>query len=189
VSYANEWGTTFWIYYVPVTVTLGVSAKASVPVKIEFRPSLTSSTTTCLLKADLLHASLAPQAHADAFGTAAVGLSFFKGGLKGSVTVVDAKLPFHATLGFQLGNLANGAPVSLALALDTSLDFKLSALDGKLSVFGSLTLPIIGEQKIEAPIFSWQGIKHDWALWNRHFAVDLVALEALNTDLTKTGSP
>jgi hypothetical protein len=166
--------STMLIPFLPVSVSAGVSGKASATFDAEVTGSqrYENSTRTCVLDVDLV-VKTGPDVQTEAFVEVAGGAKGVESGISGSVVLGGWQLPIAVSTGLILEN----QKVSLTGGAD--VDFGLHTLDGDISLFVEVPIRrplVIG---YSYPIFEWDGVPFYWHLFNPSFSVPVPIADLL----------
>ncbi|RKH71820.1 hypothetical protein D7W81_07015 [Corallococcus aberystwythensis] len=155
---------TFMVWFIPVTVTGGISATAGV--RTELAAALTRDCAMDTVDLDL-DGLVAPFGNVSGFVSVGAGVPDLQVGVMGSLTLINHALPLQAELGVHLTSSAHPTdPNRLFLHVEARLDQQLRLLDGTLSLFGQ-----VGPFKGEFPLVAWPGLGTTNTLFTE--AVDL----------------
>ncbi|MFT3774917.1 MAG: hypothetical protein QM820_56945 [Minicystis sp.] len=122
----------YWLGPIPVTASAEAEGCIYVDVNLAYSNNTLSGTLT-------------PGASVDASLSAGIGTSFASGGVYGSLTVIDASVPFTVS----------GKASSSSVTLSESAKLTMTGMDGEVGLYASL----FGE-RWEEPIFSWDGLTY-----------------------------
>lgn len=147
----KEFSTTVYPFGIPVTLGAGVGMSVGMKVDAKVRVGGTCSSTPSGSGIDLasIAGTVTPFAQADAFASAAVGVSGFRAGVKCNLILVRGEMPLSA-----------GAKITMApsKAVTASLSFtgkqKFRMLDGKVKAFVDAPFEFLDS---EWTLFAWQG--------------------------------
>ncbi|AKQ69515.1 hypothetical protein A176_006427 [Myxococcus hansupus] len=161
--------STFFVFYVPVTVAAGVSAE--VGVKINIGGAVTRNCAEDLLGADL-YGTITPFVAAKGFASVGIGFPGFQAGVKGEVVIVRVSLPLYGDIGLHISSPVHPTnPNTLFLRVSSKLDITARTLDGAIKLFGEL-----GPLKAEVAIVSWTGFGHTWNIYDESKSLPLVRI-------------
>ncbi|GEN08406.1 hypothetical protein SAMN05443572_106169 [Myxococcus fulvus] len=147
---------TFMVWYIPVTLTAGVSAETGV--KFDIGGAITRDCAADLLGVDLF-GILTPYLSVNGFASVGIGLPKVQVAVRGTVVLTRANLPLETDIGIYLSSPSHPTdPNTLFLRLTSKLDIETRFLDGRISLFAQLF-----DLKAEFPVFSWSGfgLKHN----------------------------
>ncbi|MBN1204579.1 MAG: hypothetical protein JXB05_06610 [Myxococcaceae bacterium] len=139
---------TFWIAFIPVTVSGGISANIGVEFRLGGQVSRDCSMD--MVGIDLT-GSMKPYTGVSGFASVAVGIPGFRAGIRGSVLIARVDVPLRGSAGIYLSSTSE-----LILRLRLSLAIRQRYLDGRISLFGELG-PCPFCIRGEVTIVSWSG--------------------------------
>ena len=160
---------TFMVWYVPVTVSAGVSA--SVGVDMDIGGQLTRDCTRDVIGLDVI-GHISPYGKVDAFASVGVGFSGFQVAIRGMLAITHINLPLQADLGVYLTSPVNPThPNTLMLHLHSKLDLTQRHLDGRISLYAEA-----GKLSAEFPLASWAGFGGSVNLFDETLMLPVVQL-------------
>ncbi|WP_241759197.1 hypothetical protein [Pyxidicoccus parkwayensis] len=168
-SDAARASTTFMVWFIPVTVTGGITAEAGV--RMSIGGAITRDCTADLLGLDLF-GTITPYASVGGFASVGVGVPGLQVAVRGTLVIARVNVPLYGDIGIYLSSPSHPTdPNTLFLRLSSRLDIEMRFLDGRISLYGELG-PLHGE----FPIFSWSGFGGRVNLYNESKTVPLARL-------------
>ncbi|WP_217911432.1 MULTISPECIES: hypothetical protein [Myxococcus] len=155
-SDAAKASTTFMVWFIPVTISGGVSAETGV--KISLGGAITRDCAADLLGVDIF-GIITPYLTANGFASVGIGIPGLQAAVRGEVTITRVNLPLYSDVGIYLSSPSHPTnPNTLFLRLTSKLDIEARFLDGRIMLFAEL-----GPLSAEFPVFTWSGfgIKHN----------------------------
>jgi hypothetical protein len=166
---AAKASATFMVWFIPVTVSGGLSVEAGIAASLG--GALSRDCTRNLIVLDLL-GNIGPYASANGFASVAFGIPGLQVGVRGTLVILRFDLPLQGRIGVALSSPTHPTnPNTLFLSLGTSLNMTMRTLDGRISLFGEL-----GWLKAEFPIVSWTGFGTSTQLFNDQHYLPLAQL-------------
>jgi hypothetical protein len=143
--------TTIVLGFIPVTIEAGFGFDYGYALSARFTQS------ACQLSPTLkLSGSVIPRAGAEAFVSAYVDLFVLGAGVKGTLTLVEAELPFDTALEVKPDPVGG-----LLVDIGSELKLSLTELSGSIAFI----VKVIGITVWEKELFRWGGIHQDIPLW------------------------
>jgi len=172
-SYSKENEDSFDISLVRTTVLLGfipVTIAAGFGFDYGYRLNAAFTQSSCIDSPSLkMSADVRPHAGADAYVEAYVDLFIAGAGVKGELTLLDAALPFDASVA------VIQQPTGWAVDASSSLVLELTELSGAIS----FVVKVIGITVWETELFSWAGIRQRVPLWETDVTFPLIGFDIL----------
>ncbi|WP_164020571.1 hypothetical protein [Pyxidicoccus trucidator] len=168
-SDAARASATFMVWFIPVTVSGGISAEAGV--RMSIGGAITRNCTEDLLGLDLF-GTITPYASINGFASVGIGVPGLQVAVRGTVVIARVNVPLYGDIGIYLSSPSHPTdPNTLFLRLSSKLDIEMRFLDGRISLYGELG-PLHGE----FPIFSWSGFGGRVNLYNESKSFPLARL-------------
>ncbi len=168
-SDAARASATFMVWFIPVTVTGGISAEAGV--RMSIGGAITRNCTEDLLGLDLT-GTITPYASVSGFASVGIGVPGFQVAVRGTLVIARVNVPLQGDIGIYLSSPSHPTyPNTLVLHLQSRLDIEMRFLDGRLSLYGEL-----GPFRGEFPIISWNGFGNRVNLYNEATTLPLARL-------------
>jgi hypothetical protein len=168
-SDAAQASATFMVWFIPVTVSGGVSVE--VGLRMSIGGAISRRCEEDLLGLDLF-GTITPYANANGFASVGIGVPGLRVGVKGTLVIVRVNVPLYGDIGIYLSSPSHPTnPNTLFLRLSSRLDIEIRSLDGRIVVFGEL-----GPFKAEFPIVSWSGFGGSANVFNESKTVPLARI-------------
>lgn len=151
------------VAFIPVELRAGVAGQVGASGSL--RGNITRGSSIALN----LHGDLRPWAAATGFVYGAASVGIVKAGIKATLTLIRAELPFNLD-----AKLAMGGDGNITFDATASLDLVLRTLDGRVSAFIDYFL-----DDAEVTLFEWQGLADTVRLFESHWdGVPIGAMQA-----------
>lgn len=164
---------TITVVVVPVTIRGGVTGRIGATVGLGMGQPKGGS---CSAADVLLEGHFTPYAAVDAFASVSIDALIVEAGVKVTLVLVQADLPFDVAVeveGVQAGNV-----LGAQMAVSANLDLVLSILSGWVSAFVEICY-LIGCEYFEEILFRWDGPRFTQNLFSVGFEVPLLPLTTL----------
>jgi len=146
------------VLYIPISVTAGISGTVGLDTALSGQFNSGCRFT--------LRGELEPFARLDAFGAVAIDVGFASAGVRGDLSIIEAELPFSASISVYLDTTSS--PYRLMADLDSDLQLNVSTLSGRFVVFAQ-AFGLYGEKELA----SFSGVTHSTPLMSEHRTVPL----------------
>ena len=173
-SYDNSYtlfASWFVIGVIPVKLEAGIAGEAGVDFGIEAEAQGFDNDSCPSAR---IGGKVEPYAKIDGYLEAGIDVVIASVGVRGSLTIVRASLPFTAGVGVELkeGGFPGPAAENFVFFADTRMDMKVATLSGALSVYGQVgfcPLCVRGEKEL----VSFEGPSVDKTLFHHKYDVNL----------------
>ncbi len=165
---AKVFETTIVIVVVPLSIAAGVAGNvgASFGLDVYANPADNNGCPSAEV-----NGSVTPFAGVDGFVEAAVDIFIAAAGIRGNLTIIEAKVPFTAGIGVEVLALTTN-PEDYQLFVNTSLNLELTTLSGSIQGFAEIG-PCPFCYTGEFNFISWPGLTFEDEIFREEYIVNI----------------
>jgi hypothetical protein len=168
---------TITVVFIPVKIAGGISGSITAGVSVAAGAQKGSSCSN----GDIgLTAEFTPTTGLEAFASASIDALVVEAGVQIWLTIIALELPLSTSLSFD-GVVTGGVVRDTRLSAQTSLDFVLRMLSGRVSAFVEVCY-LIDCSRAEAELFSWAGPSVTENIFETSFEVPVEAMAILQSE-------
>jgi hypothetical protein len=167
---SKEYSATFYPFGIPTTVSIGLGMSVGMKMNASAKVGGGCSPASTAAELASIQGTVTPWIQTDAFGSAAIGVPGFRGGLKIDVVVVRGEMPITANASISMNQ---ARVVNASMSLSGRQKFRM--LDGTVKAFVDGPFDFMDT---ETTLFSWRGPSIDQEVFRIEKAYPLTAISA-----------
>ncbi len=158
----------FSILGITIAARAGLTGRAGLDLKLDLTTSVGPNGLCNTVGKAQIDGNLRPYATAEGFVEVFIDLLLLEAGIKGALTLLDVSLPFRVKVKAE----ATVATPNPQLTVESTLDYSLKALSGRLALFARLNLLFFSLYG-EIPLVEWNGWEKKGSLFAANYTVQL----------------